>query len=1120
MRGELGYIKSYLEYLAEASRRIIKSYHFEHLFKPKFSRGRKKKCLLTGFYADENKLKEFLYNKNFVDCYEFQNKQNKDTILCSGLLIVNTNRKLFSGPLVYSKIKKDYEANEFYLSEIHVNYDILSTLVDIDEIDEDGASFEVQKLSRIINELETYLEKLIGDEEDKSLETGLEIMKDIEQKVLNKIEELLDLNPALKQEKIEIIENYYEYDYQKEVKKYKKSPRNSLKHKAIFQNEEDSSIFSRKGIVYLKSYHIVWLESATFSAYSSLKELLKNERLFSSDNISNGNFLTFLQVLLEDRNREYLSSKRKDVFINSSVIGDLNLEKLFKIFPIPLSNNQKIAIKNAFSSVISYIQGPPGTGKSHTITAIAILSLLTGKKVLVVSAKVPAIEVIKNKLEQIFNFEKDFGFLPYVFFHKDYKRAFINYIDKILNRPHQEVEEEIKDLEREIEFLINKINKKLHELERLERLKNEYYNTLHKLKKNSEEIISIHSRYIEIYNQDLKRVIKNEKISGKVLKGLREKLEVYRKLTSEYPEIKLTKLYEYKLIKTYEKYLPITKELIKNAEKVAILDDITDFCWNYLESGKLNKRIKEIPIEDINRRVQDTISELSKSLKNLVKIVVKLRINKACIENRDLFGNFKNLLRSRKHTRIKKYQDFEKIEKFLEIFPLFISEIRNIGEVLPLKEEIFDLVIVDEASQVNLPEIIPVFFRGKKLCVVGDDKQLSLESVGLNFSLSKKLDTFIWEKYKPAGLSYDEAKERRLTVASSSILDLLIENKLVNERVMLDEHFRSLPKLIEFNSKEFYEGRLIIMTDTPDKRNIECFIEIKVNGKRDKEKVIQEEVDKVVEIVKKLKNGELKINNPFLPKNDKLSIGIISIISKGVFRIKESLEEEGLINEEEGKIKVGTPEDLQGHEFDVVIFPLFLDENVKNVNHYENERRFNVATSRAKYLTILIRNEKLPKVIKRIAKYINYLGGSLEYPHEDISLCSFNPEKCESKLEAYVYGYLEQYIKNWKEKGKELIICNQYKFGPYRLDFVIFNKSNGKYVAIEVDGKHHFDGKDYAEWHKERIALLKRAGWNIINTPYYKWFYYGWLEEDNPILKKEVENIYKLCDKYLGLDNK
>lgn len=66
--------------------------------------------------------------------------------------------------------------------------------------------------------------------------------------------------------------------------------------------------------------------------------------------------------------------------------------------PIYLSKKQKEGLENAIRYEVSYIQGPPGTGKSHVITALALLSILKGYKVLIVSQKAPAIKVLYEKL--------------------------------------------------------------------------------------------------------------------------------------------------------------------------------------------------------------------------------------------------------------------------------------------------------------------------------------------------------------------------------------------------------------------------------------------------------------------------------------------------------------------------------------------------------------------------------------------------------------------------------------------------------------------------------------------------------------------------------------------------
>ena len=77
----------------------------------------------------------------------------------------------------------------------------------------------------------------------------------------------------------------------------------------------------------------------------------------------------------------------------------------------------------------------------------------------------------------------------------------------------------------------------------------------------------------------------------------------------------------------------------------------------------------------------------------------------------------------------------------------------------------------------------------------------------------------------------------------------------------------------------------------------------------------------------------------------------------------------------------------------------------------------------------------------------------------------------------------------------------------------MFNHNTKKSVAIEVDGVHHFTNNgiadNYTVEHIDRMEILTRAGWNIINTPYHKWYKDGWLsEETNNNFKEEINRIY------------
>lgn len=89
----------------------------------------------------------------------------------------------------------------------------------------------------------------------------------------------------------------------------------------------------------------------------------------------------------------------ESVEFNSDLTECSSIDMAVSYLPLPLSDRQKDALYNAWQHEISYIQGPPGTGKSYTIVAIVISALLLNKKVLFVSQKKAAIDVVRKKLE-------------------------------------------------------------------------------------------------------------------------------------------------------------------------------------------------------------------------------------------------------------------------------------------------------------------------------------------------------------------------------------------------------------------------------------------------------------------------------------------------------------------------------------------------------------------------------------------------------------------------------------------------------------------------------------------------------------------------------------------------
>ena len=75
-------------------------------------------------------------------------------------------------------------------------------------------------------------------------------------------------------------------------------------------------------------------------------------------------------------------------------------------------------------------------------------------------------------------------------------------------------------------------------------------------------------------------------------------------------------------------------------------------------------------------------------------------------------------LSARNRRRIKKYNSEIDFNCLFEVFQVIMGEIKSLHAFLPFEEELFDLLILDEASQVNLAEIFPVLYRANLINIL------------------------------------------------------------------------------------------------------------------------------------------------------------------------------------------------------------------------------------------------------------------------------------------------------------------------------------------------------------------------------------------------------------------
>lgn len=88
-------------------------------------------------------------------------------------------------------------------------------------------------------------------------------------------------------------------------------------------------------------------------------------------------------------------------------------------------------------------------------------------------------------------------------------------------------------------------------------------------------------------------------------------------------------------------------------------------------------------------------------------------------ENRALAKSIGEVIKAKKQFPTNEF------DRFGEAFPCIIAGVREFAQYVPMKEGIFDILVIDEASQVSLAQAFPALLRAKRVVVFGDEKQFS-----------------------------------------------------------------------------------------------------------------------------------------------------------------------------------------------------------------------------------------------------------------------------------------------------------------------------------------------------------------------------------------------------------
>lgn len=460
--------------------------------------------------------------------------------------------------------------------------------------------------------------------------------------------------------------------------------------------------------------------------------------------------------------------------------------------------------------------------------------------------------------------------------------------------------------------------------------------------------------------------------------------------------------------------------------------------WDIKEIIKLfsnyNLDILNATINNYNTRIEEISFEIAKT--NKVE---------SLSSDVDLQDTLEDLLRLylRNHGKITN-SGHSLFENALRAIPVWITTAQS-PQAIPMKEGIFDLLIIDEATQCTLTNILPLIYRAKRIAVIGDPEQLtsiSTISEAAEDTLAKKFDISEW---------IDIVGHASNNVYKTTVRCLPRRNKDI---VLLNEHYRSHPLIIGFSNINVYQSNLTLRknfnnNDTHMQVSGVYGVNVKgisERGNNDRSWRNLKEAKEVCELIKSIKQ-DIKLKN--------YSIGVVTPFKAQVEVISEMLDNSiGLIG-----ITVDTVHRYQGDERDIMIFSTVIGNGISEgaIRWVESPPNLiNVAVTRAKEALFVVGD------IEQCTKQNGILGQLAKYV-ETVQLL-----RKTSEFELKLFSLLILQGLN-----PEVHV----NIGDIEVDFVLENKKKGLKLVIEVDGSQHEKAKVEDS---SRDAFLSARGYNVL----------------------------------------
>ena len=577
-----------------------------------------------------------------------------------------------------------------------------------------------------------------------------------------------------------------------------------------------------------------------------------------------------------------------------------------------LNLHQQLAVDMSRQRSLSVVTGPPGTGKSQVVVNAALAAILAGERVLVAAKNNQAIDVVFERVQRA-----DKLFFPIRVGKKSLRIDLADNLSKWLKVKRKKVTIHKNQVD-EAEF--NRIMKTYHK-------KTELHQAIERLGAEKEKILQSIPSFLVAFEHHKKM----RRLLAECIAALdTHHVNAHRSVINSYWR---------KAFALWPKESPqkINRKLLHQIYNTLVL------------VGQLNQRI-----EDINQT-----KEVYASFPSFEQMNEKLqRLDDARIQlgHKSFYKLYSKIPKTESNRLLEGAQKVgfvSCLQEALAHFPLVGVTMLSAKSNLPLRAQEFDLLIIDEASQCDIPSAIPLLFRAKRVMCIGDPMQLPhIGSLHIEAKMAKDFQV-------------PQSILDSVNYSNNSLFDL-IHRSCRQQSILLTHHYRSLPPIIEFSNRTFYNSKLRPQREGDLGRSIVRWIDVegdfsKVDGKS---AINVPEAALVVKII---------VHNWQRWKKQNWKIGVVCPFRAHVDKIRGLLQQQ-LSNAFE-EVTVDTVHRFQGDECDLILFSPVVCMGMPEtlIEFAQTPNLLNVSLTRAKNRLIIVGDKEaclsVGGLLAKLARY-------------------------------------------------------------------------------------------------------------------------------------------------------